>query len=54
MLGIYNRMFRTTTMTERWNAPVTWYENAHLSAYERQRREALKHRERLAREKNLL
>ncbi len=54
MLGIFNRMIRTSTRTDDWDAPDHWKHQMHTSTYERQRRKALQHRERLARDIGLL
>lgn len=50
MLGIFNRMFRTSTRTQKWDAPEYWTDKNHMSAYDRQRQIAARNRERLARD----
>jgi hypothetical protein len=50
MLGIFNRMINTATRHDDWDAPDHWKHQLHQSTFERQRRQALKHRERLARD----
>lgn len=53
MLGIFNRMIRTSSRTQDWNPPEYWQHDKHLSTHERQRCDALRHREKLAREGGL-
>lgn len=47
MLGIFNSVFRTSTRTETWNPPEYWQNPVHLSAADRQDREAARQREKI-------
>lgn len=54
MFGIFNRVIRTSTRSEAWDAPSYWKDREHLSTYERQRMDAAENRMRIAREKTML
>lgn len=53
MIGILNNMFRRSTGTENWNPPGHWRDHPHLSAFERQEREAARRRAFLIRDRDL-
>lgn len=54
MLGIFNRVIRTSTRTDAWDAPSHWRDHQHRSTYDRQSRDAAENRMRVAREKTML
>jgi len=50
MFGIFNRVIRTSTRTDTWNAPDHWQGYVHQSTFHRQQMEAERHLKRLRRD----